>query len=199
MRILVYGAGVLGCNLANNLYRAKKDVTLLTRGEWAEQLKDAPSNEAFIGQIFDETGYRVSYEPNMEDYLLCHAAFVLPVVFACYYTDGNLRKLKGNTTYLNRILDASIEGYRAIEQAGRAILPTNDADYESAAYRRICLLFYRLMCATSLGKICASDHAMNAVDEMSALNRDIKQFFDETGAEYPAWQALERDARRYLE
>ena len=39
MRILVYGAGVLGCNLANNLYHAKKDVTLLARGAWAEQLK----------------------------------------------------------------------------------------------------------------------------------------------------------------
>ena len=39
MRILVYGAGVLGCNLANNLYHAKKDVTLLARGVWAKQLK----------------------------------------------------------------------------------------------------------------------------------------------------------------
>ena len=308
MRILVYGAGVLGCNLANNLYRAKKDVTLLARSGWAEQLrqnglhikktfhlretvsaipvitrlkpedvydvifvvvrytqldgvvetlrangtknvvfvgnnvraahyaallpeknvmfafassaghrepervssidlkkvtigqlKDAHSNEAFIGQLFDGTGYRVSYEPNMEDYLLCHAAFVLPAAFACYYTGGDLRKLRGNTAYWNRMLDASIEGYRAIERAGHKILPTSDADYESASYRRTCLLFYRLMCATGLGKICASDHAMNAIDEMSALNRDLKAFFDETGAEYPVWQALERDAGRYLE
>lgn len=54
------------------------------------------------------------------------------------------------------------------------------------------------MCATSLGKICASDHAMNAVDEMSALNRDLKQFFDEQGAKYPVWQELEKDAKKYL-
>ena len=39
MRILVYGAGVLGCNLARNLFRAGKDVTLLARGTWAEQLR----------------------------------------------------------------------------------------------------------------------------------------------------------------
>lgn len=32
MRILLFGAGVLGCNLANNLSRAGKDVTLLARG-----------------------------------------------------------------------------------------------------------------------------------------------------------------------
>ncbi len=307
MRILVYGAGVLGCNLANNLYHAKKDVTLLARGAWAEQLKqnglhmkktfhlresvsrvpvitqlepedcydvifvvvrytqldgviedlrangtknivlvgnnarpvyyvslfpeknimfafalsaghrelawvvsldlkkitigqlkNAPSNETLIGQIFADTGYRVVYEPNMEDYLLCHVAFVLPAAFACYYTDGNLRKLKGNTAYLNRILDANIEGYRAIERAGHKILPASDTDYESAAYRKTCLCFFRIMCATGLGKICASDHAMNAVGEMSALNRDMKTFFDEAGAIYPVWQTLERDAGRYL-
>ena len=29
MKILVYGAGVLGCNLARNLFHAGKDVTLL--------------------------------------------------------------------------------------------------------------------------------------------------------------------------
>lgn len=307
MRILVYGAGVLGCNLANNLYHAKKDVTLLARGVWAEQLmqkglhikrtfhrketvsripvitqlaandrydvifvvvrytqldgvmedlrangtknivfvgnnvrpahyvtllpeknimfafalsaghreaervvsldlkkitigqlKDAPSNETLIGRIFAGTGYRVVYEPNMEDYLLCHAAFVLPAAFACYYTDGNLRKLKGNTAYLKRLLDANSESYRAIEQAGHAILPAGDADYESAAYRKTCLRFFQLMCATGLGKLCASDHAMNAIDEMSALNRDMKAFFDETGAAYPIWRTLERDAGRYL-
>lgn len=46
----------------------------------------------------------------MGDYLLCHAAFVLPAAFACYKTDGDLKKLKGNTAYLSRMIDANIEG-----------------------------------------------------------------------------------------
>lgn len=65
--------------------------------------------------------------------------------------------------------------------------------FERAVYRRTCLRFFRLMCATPLGKICASDHAMNAVEEMSALNRDLKRFFDENGAEYPVWKDLEKE------
>lgn len=40
MKILVFGAGVLGCNLARNLFRAGKDVTLLARGNWAEEIKN---------------------------------------------------------------------------------------------------------------------------------------------------------------
>ena len=307
MKILVFGAGVLGCNLARNLFRAGKDVTLLARGRWAEeirknglrikdkfsprlsvsripvvtelkpedpydvifvvlrytqldsildilresraknivfvgnnvrakalvaslpeknvlfafalsaghrepdrvcsidlkkitigQLKDAPEQTSLIAQIFDGTKYKVVYEPNMEDYLLCHAAFVMPAAFACYKTDGNLKKLKGNTAYLNRLIDANLEGYRAIRNAGHEILPKADAEFEGAAYRKTCLRFFKLMCATSLGKICASDHAMNAVGEMSALNRDLKRFFDETGAQYPVWQALEKEAAKYL-
>ena len=39
MRILVYGADVLGGNPARNLFHAGKDVTLLARGEWAEKIK----------------------------------------------------------------------------------------------------------------------------------------------------------------
>lgn len=262
MRILIFGAGVLGCNLARNLFRAGKDVTLLVRGKWGEeiqknglrikdkfsprvsatrvpvvkelaslmpeknvlfafalsaghrepdqvasvdlkkitigQLPDATSNEKLIGQIFDGTKYKVVYEPNMEDYLLCHAAFVLPAAFACYKTDGNLKKLKGNTAYLNRLIDANIEGYRVIKNAGHEILPKADEDFEGEAYRKTCLRFFKLMCATSLGKICASDHAMNAIDEMSALNRDLKKFFDENGAAYPVWQELEKETGDYL-
>ena len=308
MKILVYGAGVLGCNLARNLFRAGKDVTLLARGNWAAEIKQnglrikdkfsprtsvsripvvtklapdaqydvifvvlrytqldsaldtlrenqtknivfvgnnvrpralaaalpgknvlfafalsaghresdrvvsidlkkitvgqlsgAASHAGLIGEIFRGTKYKVVYEPNMEDYLLCHAAFVMPAVFACYKTDGNLKKLRGNTTYLNRLIDANIEGYRAIKNAGHEILPKADADFESKKYRKTCLRFFKLMCATSLGKLCASDHAMNAIDEMSALNRDIKRFFDENGAAYPVWQELEAEAGRYLQ
>ena len=79
----------------------------------------------------------------MEDYLLCHAAFVMPAAFACYKTDGNLKKLKGDAAYLNRLIDAGI-------------------------------------------------------DEMSALNRDLKLFFGENGADDPTWRELEREAAKYL-
>ena len=94
---------------------ASVDLKKITIG----QIADAPSNEHLIRQIFDGTKYKVTYEPNMDDYLLCHAAFVLPVTFACYKEDGDLKKLKGNIAYFNRMIDANIEGYRAIKNAER--------------------------------------------------------------------------------
>ena len=307
MRILVLGAGVLGCNLAMNLFRSGKDVTLLARGEWGRhieengltiryqysfkkinakipvsrtleaqdffdvifvtvrftqldsviqmlrenrsrnivfagnntraekcaaalpeknvmfafassaghrektyvssvdlkkitigQLKDANANELLIKEIFDDTPYRIVYEPNMSDYLLSHAAFVVPCTFACYYTDGNLKKIGRNKEYINRIIRANIEGYAALEKAGHAILP-DDEDFRSKKYYRNCYLLYKLMCMTSIGKICASDHAMNAVEEMSALNEDMKAIFTRAGATFEEWLRLEVDAGKYLE
>lgn len=307
MKILIFGAGVLGCNLAKDLFCAGKDVTLLARGGWAQEIREnglriknvfspfvsvkrvpvvtglapedaydvifvvvrytqietvvetlranqtknivfvgnnvrtaeiaallpeknvffafatsaghrerdrvvsvdlhkitigrpggTPQDETLVGQIFEGTKYKVAYEPNMTDYLLCHAAFVLPAAFACYKTDGHLKKIKKDNAYLNRLIDANIEGYRAIRNAGHAILPKTDEAFESAAYRKTCFRFFKLMCATCLGKICASDHAMNAVEEMSVLNRDLKSFFDQNGASYPVWQTLEKEAGGYL-
>ncbi len=308
MRILVYGAGVIGANLAAALYASGRDVTLLARGEWAEtlernglvidpvfslrkrkyripiirelkpddvydvifivmrytqaeqavpslaengsknivfvgnnisaeaiaeklrghnvlfgfymaagrrekdrvvsislrkitigQLKGAPSNEALIRNIFEGTRIKAAYQPNMGDYLLCHAAFVIPVAFACYFCGGDLKKIKNDRAYINRIIDANIEGYAAIESAGHEILPASDKDYRSEKYRRLCYRVYRLMCSTVIGKVCASDHALNAVEEMAALNEELKAFFDAHQAEYQTYRKLERDAGPYLE
>jgi 2-dehydropantoate 2-reductase len=301
MRILVYGAGVIGCNLANDFYQNGKDVTLLARGKWYEtikrdglkiknqlrfgkittakikviselkhedrydvifvvmrytqleevipvlkenesenivfvgnnvktreysqalpdknvlfafaltaghrdedkvvsidlhkivigQLKENRSNKAFIDAVFAGTKFKVEYQPNMEDYLLCHAAFVVPVAFACYYTGGNLGKIKRNKKYLHRVITANIEGYRAIQNAGHEILPKEDEIFETKKYRRTVYLFFKVMCYTPLGKICASDHAMNAVDEMSRLATDFENFMDENEASYREWKRLE--------
>ena len=110
------------------------------------QLAGEPSNERLIRQIFDGMKYKVVYEPNMGDYLLCHAAFVLPAALACYKTDGDLKRLKGNTAYFSRMIDANIEGYHAIKNAGHEILPKDDKDFEGEAYRKTCMRFFKLMC-----------------------------------------------------
>ncbi len=162
------------------------------------QLKDARSNERLIREIFAGTKVKAAYQPNMGDYLLCHAAFVTPVAFACYHTDGDLKRIKNDKAYLNRIIDANIEGYTAIENAGREILPDPDKDYRGGKYRRTCYTVYKIMCATVIGKICASDHALNATEEMSALNEGLKRFFEAHQADCPTYGKLEKDAGKYI-
>jgi 2-dehydropantoate 2-reductase len=40
MRILVYGAGVIGCELAHELYKGGNDVTILARGNWKRNIDE---------------------------------------------------------------------------------------------------------------------------------------------------------------
>lgn len=304
--MLVLGAGVLGCNLANNFYQDKKDVTLLARGKWAGQIKehglviyhhfgkktlsripviekleaddlydvifvvvrytqldsvipvlkanvtenivfvgnnvrpeeyrnmlpeknvmfafgssaghresdhlesvdikkitigqlkdDAPNRE-LISRIFEDTKYRVTYEPNMKDWLLCHAAAVLPIAFACYYTDGDLRKIKRDKVYLNEVMDATISAYEVLDRNGHEILPESDRSYDKPGFKRKYLPFYRLICATKIGKLCTSDHAMNAIDEMSTLNNDLKKYLKRYGEVPSPWLDLEKKTNDFL-
>ncbi|WP_022763428.1 ketopantoate reductase family protein [Butyrivibrio sp. AD3002] len=306
MRILVYGAGVLGGNLANSLFRQGKEVTLLARGKWYEEikrnglsihhyfgrktnvkipvinelksddiydvifvvvrytqvdsvvedlnnngsknivfvgnnlktdeltkalseksvlfafamsaghreksyirsvtlnkitvgnLKGNPSGEAFIRNVFSGTNFKVVYEPNMTDWLLCHAASVIPIAFACYYANGDIKKLKRDKAYINRIMDATIAAYAILEDNGHEIMPDSDKDFRNPKFKKKYIPFYQFIFATKLGKLCTSDHAMNAIDEMSALNRDFKEYIEEYGDIPQAWIDFEKDTNGYL-
>ena len=192
MRILVFGAGVIGCNLARNLFRAGKDVTLLARGAWAEDIQ--------------KNGLRIKdkFSPRMSVTLIPVVTELKPedqydVIFVVMrYTQVGaiMDTLRANPAKNIVFVGNDV---RAEEIAGHEILPDDDKEFEGAAYRKTCLRFFKLMCATSLGKLCAADHAMNAIGEMSALNRDLKKFFDKQGTAYPVWQELEKDTGKYLE
>jgi 2-dehydropantoate 2-reductase len=306
MRILVYGAGVLGGNLANSLYRQGKDVTLLARGKWYEEIKKnglsihhyfgrktnvkipviselrsddvydvifvvvrytqvdsvvsslknnasknivfvgnnlkteelaleladktiffafamsaghrekdyirsvtlnkitvgsikgESSSETFIRNVFSGTKFKVVYESNIVDWLLCHAASVVPIAFACYYSKGDIRKLRHDKAYINRIMDATIAAYAVLEDNGHEILPDSDKDFRNPKFKKKYTPFYQFIFATKLGKLCTSDHAMNAVDEMSALNRDFKEYIAKYDDIPRAWTDLEKDTNGYL-
>lgn len=97
---------------------------------------------------------------------------------ACYCYDGDLKRIRNNKAYPNQIDDANIKGFEAIETAGHEILPQSDVNFRSKKHRRLCYFLYKAMCSTILGKIIASDHALNAVEEISALNEGLKRFYD---------------------
>ena len=305
MRILVYGAGVLGCELAHELLQNKKNVvTLLARGEWkdridqkglvirhwaqrrtttdrvqtvdtlapqdcydlvfvvvqAGQLSDvlpvlrqnkspyfvfmgndpqakqvleamqrpadriafgfqntagrrepdrvvsvhtgvgmtvggatAPLSGAFrirLKTAFDGTKYKLTFYGDMDEWLKCHAAFVLPVCYVCYACNGELSR--ATKQQRAAILDAAYEGCRMLRQAG---IPVNDAentDYYKPGTpgRRKMEAMVFAMAKTPLGRLCASDHAMHAVREMRYLDEAFEALRRQTGAAMPMWEKL---------
>lgn len=68
------------------------------------------SNE-FIKSIFKDTKIKLIIDNKMNDYLKTHACAVLPLVFASYKVNGNLKLLKNDKEYSLKIMDTIIEGY----------------------------------------------------------------------------------------
>ena len=66
MRILVFGAGVLGCNLARNLFRAGKDVTLLARGNWAEEIRKNAMPVSWERAFRERSELRTNFEERVK-------------------------------------------------------------------------------------------------------------------------------------
>ena len=64
MRILVYGAGVLGCNLANNLYHAKKGRDSVSQGYLGKTVKEKrltyEKDLSYAGERKPRTGHHTA-------------------------------------------------------------------------------------------------------------------------------------------
>ena len=308
MRILVYGAGVLGCELAHVLLQNKKnDVTLLARGEWKEridqkglvirqwaqrkttvdrvrtidvlapedfydlvfvvlqagQLPDVlpvlkanrspyfvfvgndphakqvleamqrPADKVAFGfqntagrrerdrvvsvhtgvgmtvggataplsgtfrirlkTAFDGTKYKLTFYSDMDEWLKCHIAFILPVCYVCYACNGDLTR--ATKQQRAAILDAAYEGCEMLKALG---IPVNDAentDYykPGTAGRRKMDAMVLAMAKTPLGRLCASDHAMHAVKEMQYLDEAFEALRKQAGTAMPMWEKLRNE------
>lgn len=69
-----------------------------------------------------------------------------------YVASVDLKKLKGNTAYLSRLIDANIEGYRAIKNAGHEILPKDNVEFEGRRTTRPVCAFSSLCAPRASGR-----------------------------------------------
>ncbi len=146
-------------------------------------------NDEFIKSIFKETKIKVTIENKMNDYLKAHACAVLPLVFASYKVDGNLKLLKNDKEYSLLIMDAIIEGYNVLKELGYEILPKGE--YEDCVNKKnLCAFIYRFMFSNFIGKICISDHAMSAREEFILLENEFEQLKKKSKLETKVYDEL---------
>ena len=153
------------------------------------------SNE-FIKSIFKETIIKVIIENKMNDYLKTHACAVLPLVFASYKVDGNLKLLKKDKEYSLLIIDAIIEGYDVLKKLGYEILPKGE--YENCVNKKEkCAFIYRFMFSNFIGKMCISDHAMSAREEFILLDNEFEKLKKKSKLETKVYDKLRLDFLNY--
>ena len=153
------------------------------------------SNE-FIKSIFKETKIKVTIQNKMNDYLKTHACAVLPLVFASYKVNGNLKLLKKDKEYSILIMDAIIEGYNVLKKLGYEILPKGE--YENCVNKKEkCAFIYRFMFSNFIGRMCISDHAMSAREEFILLEKEFEKLKKKANLETKTYDKLKLELLNY--
>lgn len=150
----------------------------------------------FIKSIFKKTRIKVIIENKMNDYLKTHACAVLPLVFASYKVNGNLKLLKNNKEYSILIMDAIIEGYDVLKKLGYEILPKGE--YENCVNKKnLCAFIYRFMFSNFIGKMCISDHAMSARGEFMMMASEFEKLKEKSKLETKTYDKLKLELLNY--
>ena len=160
---------------------------------------DTESKQTLLA-AFGDTGYQLHWTDDMEGWLWCHVAFILPIVYLSYSLDCDLTK--AGSEEIAAVVSAAEEGYRLIAFSGMKIRPESDemffnSEFKKAAVRRVLWIVAK----TSLGKLCATDHCRNAVSEMEWLDQQFEQLkgshpdfpmpvWNELRSRMPAWDVL---------
>ena len=145
---------------------------------------------------FDGTKYKLTFYSDMDEWLKCHIAFILPVCYVCYACNGDLTRATKEQRRM--IVDAAWECCEMLKAAG---VPVNDAENtdryrEGTKQRKKTERMVYWMAQTVVGKWCISDHAMRAVSEMQYLDEAFAALRATTLVEMTAWDELRRSLPR---
>lgn len=158
--------------------------------------------QKWVQRMFDGTDYRLKWQDDMESYLICHLAAILPIAYLTYICDGDLRRSTGKQRKM--MLLASHEAYGFLKSKGFEICPANDDKYFEKGIRgRVMSLLYFVMAKTKIGDMVACEHCRNSVSEMEKLDlyyeklmqgypEEKRKVWMKLRSQMPSWEELHK-------
>ena len=142
--------------------------------------KADPRLKKWAEKLFEGTSYKLNWQDDMEAYLICHPAAVLPIAYLSYICGGDLRR--STKEQRKMMVDASHEVYAALKVKGIPIYPAgDDLFYENGIRGKGMQLLYLVMAKSKIGDLVACEHCRNAVSEMEEIDR----FYEALFSDYP--------------
>jgi 2-dehydropantoate 2-reductase len=132
--------------------------------------RTGPKLRKWMEKLFEGTSYKLNWQEDMEAYLICHPAAVLPIAYLAYICEGDLRSSTKDQRRM--MVDASHEAYEALKAEGIPICPEgDDRFYEKGMRGKAMQLLYLIMAKSRIGDLIACEHCRNAVTEMEEIDR----------------------------
>lgn len=156
-----------------------------------------------VEALFSGAKYRLSWQPDMESFLLCHPAAILPIGYLAYICDGDMT----SSTHAQRrlMVEASHEAYEFLKAKGITICPKGDDRFYEKGPRGALMKFLYFVMAKNrgIGDLIACEHCRNAVTEMEQIDlfyedlmkdypKDRLQSWNKLRRQMPSWESLHR-------
>ena len=144
----------------------------------------------WIAKMFAGTGYKLNWQDDMESYLICHPAAILPIGYLSYICDGDLRK--STSAQRKMMFDASHEAFECLKRKGLSVYPKGDDKfYGSGAKGKLMKVLYFIMAKSKIGDLIACEHCRNAVSEMEEIDLFYENLLkDCSSSELATWNRL---------
>ena len=145
---------------------------------------------ALLDRVFAKGRYKPHYQRDMADWLVCHAAAVLPFVYLSYRIECDLARATDED--IASLVDATGEAYAVLTVLGHDILPEGDEEFTRPGPKRaLWQAALHVVAKTSIGRLCVTDHCRAATHEMRELDRDFMAIVDQLPRRHmPTWDAL---------
>jgi 2-dehydropantoate 2-reductase len=153
----------------------------------------------WVENLFSGTKYKINWQTDMENYLICHPAAILPIGYLSYICGGDLRK--STRRQRKDMFDASHEAYEFLRAEGITIYPKGeDLFYEKGLQGKLMKFLYFVMAKSSVGDLVACEHCRNAVSEMEQIDLFYEGMMDGCPPErLAAWNRLKNQMPAWTE
>ena len=137
-----------------------------------------------LQSVFDEAGFPTLISANIEDWLMAHAAFVVPIAFALYRVGTNPARLAADPTSMRLMVLATRQAFTALRAHGNDEIPTN----LRILYRlptRVVIGYWRRVLNSPRGELWFAAHSRAAPEEMRDLAERLQETLLHTGHPTP--------------
>lgn len=142
-----------------------------------------------LQSVLSEAGFRTLISANIEDWLMAHAAFVVPIAFALYRVGVNPARLAADQASMRLMVRATRQAFTALRANGNNEIPTN----LRILYRlptRVVIGYWRRVLNSPRGELWFGAHSRAAPEEMRDLAEKLQETLLHTGPPTPDLKRL---------
>lgn len=150
-----------------------------------------PENaRTIIESLFATANIKPEWTADIDAWLKCHLAIVLPIAFHSYQTGCNLRRSTGKQR--KAVLKAIGEGFEFLKSSGYSIVPAIfERIFQSALMKNFVVILLFFATKTVVGELAVSAHCRSAADEIADLDAGFQKIREENPARNMyAWDEL---------